>query len=513
MEDCPLSVFNSEKHIIRYGAEMSTDSRSFSSLFFHPRIQLAAIILFGIFILFTKLDKGELAGLDDCYYAQKTKEMLATGDWMTMHFGGREFFDNPPFFMWLQAILFKPFGANEYTARFWSAFLGLCTILLVYHLGKLWYNHQVGTYAAVIMLTTQYFLKYARRGMMDVTLTFLVVLALFCFWKSFEKKRYLFGFGLSTAAAILTKSILGLFPILIVGCCLLVSRQWRRVFSMQYILGSAIALSVGSTWFIHQYIVNGDVFVEQHFGVLIVARALQAGGEHQPLYSYFWYVWKLFEHYLPWVFFAVCGCWIIIRRNIQPRVLGAEKQPYHPDILVLCWIGVVIGMMSFAYQKKVWYIMSAFPALALVSAAAVERLLSTDRLRLRFYQTAFGFLLLAAVVFAATPVRLDTNRHSDLKAIAHYVKNTTPEVQYIINYRIAYWINRSVLLFYGDVDLSPTVENTASLKQNISRDTYTPLLTKDTVFSDLSNDQELDVRIIMKSRTFIYCNVRTKEHE
>jgi 4-amino-4-deoxy-L-arabinose transferase-like glycosyltransferase len=476
---------------------------SVSSFFLHPRVQIAAIVIFGIFLIFTKLDKGELAGLDDGYYAQKAKEILTTGDWMTMHFAGVPRYDNPPFFLWLQAIIFKICGANEYTARFWSAFFGLCTIVLIYLLGRLWYSHRVGTYAAIVMLTTQVFLKYARRGMMDVTLAFLVTLALYCFWKSFENKRYIIGFVISTAAAILTKSILGLFPILVAGAYLLVSRQWRRLYSIQFLAGSAIAIALASGWFIYEIVVNGSIFLEQHFGWLIVARAFTTSAEKQHWYSYFWYIEKLFEHYLPWVFFAVYGVYLLVRRNI--------KQIQYPDILLICWIVVVIAMMSVANERKVWYILPSFPALAVVCSIVIDGILSTDQRRIRFYQAAFGFLLLVSIIMTATPVRLDTNRNPDLKAIAHFIRNNPPGVKEITNYRIsAHWLHRTPLMFYSDVDLGPPFQTVALLKGKLVSHVDTPLLTFREFFQELNNDSGLEVHPIMMSGSLIYCTVRKK---
>lgn len=147
-------------------------SHSKDSVFLNPKIQFAGIVLFGIFLLFAKLDKGELASLDDCYYAQKAKEILITGDWLTMHYAGKPDFDNVPLYIWLEAVMFKLFGVHEYTARFFSAFFGLGTIIMTFYLGKMWFSHRVGVYSAIVMLTTQFFLKYSRRAMFDVTLTF-----------------------------------------------------------------------------------------------------------------------------------------------------------------------------------------------------------------------------------------------------------------------------------------------------------------------------------------------------
>lgn len=496
------------------------DRLSHSSVFLNPNVQIAAIIVFGIFILFIRLDIGELASLDDCYYAQKAKEILITGDWLTMHFAGEPKFDNVPLYMWLEAVMFSLFGIHEYTARFFSALFGLGTIILVYYLGRMWYNHRVGIYAGIVMLTTQFFLKFARRAMFDITLTFFVILALYCFWKSFDNKRYIIGFGLCTAAAILTKSVLGTFPILICGAYLMFSGQWRRLFSLQFLAGSLIGLSVASLWFIYETAVHGDAFLGQHFGWLIFERAFETSPEKQHWYSYFWYLRKLVEHYLPWVFLAGYGIYRMVRRNL--------KQKSKSDILILCWIFVIIGIMSIAHEKKVWYIMPVFPALALVCGDALDTLLASGVRRLRFLKTAAGFFLLTVFVIIVTPltlnkmtslndnvivqsiVHLDTNRHPDLKAIAHFAKNNTTDTETALNYRLSFWSNRPVFLFYSDVDLSKPHSDVESLKQILPDAEFVPLLTEMRYFTELQADSGIAVEQLMKRGEYIYCKIKIR---
>ena len=475
-------------------------SHSKDSVFLNPKIQFAGIVLFGIFLLFAKLDKGELASLDDCYYAQKAKEILITGDWLTMHYAGKPDFDNVPLYIWLEAVMFKLFGVHEYTARFFSAFFGLGTIIMTFYLGKMWFSHRVGVYSAIVMLTTQFFLKYSRRAMFDVTLTFFVTMGLFCFWKSFEKKYYTIFYGLCVSAAILTKSVLGVFLILICAAYLIFSGQWKRLFSVQFIGGSLIGLSIASSWFIYETHLYGNAFLNQHFGWLIWERAFDTSPEKQHWYSYLWYLWKLVEHYLPWVFFAAFGIYRMAKRNF--------KQIVKPEVMILCWIFVFIIIMSIANEKKVWYIMSVFPALALVSGSVLDTLLKSDAWRLRFLRFSTGFLLLTVFIFVATPVRLDTNRHPELKAIAQFAKENTKETNLALNYKMPLWSNRPVFLFYGDIDLSEPYQDVQSLKKALNETEYIPLLTEDQYYPEITSEPGLDVVLLMRLGRYRYCKVR-----
>lgn len=102
------------------------------SILFDPKIHIILVTFLAITIMMSKLDQYGLANYDDAFYAQKAKEILATGDWFTMHYNHIPAFENPPFFMWLVALSFKIFGINEYAARFPSALMGVGSVILLY---------------------------------------------------------------------------------------------------------------------------------------------------------------------------------------------------------------------------------------------------------------------------------------------------------------------------------------------------------------------------------------------
>lgn len=57
-------------------------------------------------------------------YAEISREILVTGDWLTLHFDGQNWYVHPPLYFWLTALGIKLFGLTEFVVRFWSAFFG-----------------------------------------------------------------------------------------------------------------------------------------------------------------------------------------------------------------------------------------------------------------------------------------------------------------------------------------------------------------------------------------------------
>src|SRR5918993_5233926 len=83
-----------------------------------------------------RLDARSLEDWDEAIYAQIAKEMLSSGDWLTLHWGYEPFFEKPPFLMWSTATLFSLFGVSELTARAASALSGVGAVALVYAIGR-----------------------------------------------------------------------------------------------------------------------------------------------------------------------------------------------------------------------------------------------------------------------------------------------------------------------------------------------------------------------------------------
>ena len=85
----------------------------------------------------------------------------------------------------------------------------------------------------------------SRRAMIDIPLAFFVTLAFYAFFKARDLKPWYLIFGLAIGCSILTKSVLGLFPLAIVGAFLILSRQWREIINPWFLSGSFIGPDLG----------------------------------------------------------------------------------------------------------------------------------------------------------------------------------------------------------------------------------------------------------------------------
>ena len=153
-----------------------------------------------------------------------------------------------------------------------------------------------GGVVGLVLLFPGIFIDSSRRAMVDIPLAFFVILAFYAVFKAKLLKPWYLVFGISTAGAILTKSVLGLFPLAITGAYLIFSRQWREIINPWFLSGSLIALIFGFSWHLVNWQYYGQEFIDVHFGLLIFNRGFE--GIEDPFY-FLGYAKDFLKNYWP----------------------------------------------------------------------------------------------------------------------------------------------------------------------------------------------------------------------
>jgi 4-amino-4-deoxy-L-arabinose transferase-like glycosyltransferase len=468
---------------------------------FHA-LHLFALTACALVLVFARLGENWMPPIDDCYFSQKAKEMVQTGDWSTLRFAGKLSLDHAPLYIWLIALMFKLFGVNEFSARFFSAAFGVATIVGIYFLGKMLFDKWVGLFSSFVLLTTEQFFIFSRRAMVDTTFTFWITLALIFFLKGLERKRYFLLFGVFTGLAIVTKSVLGFFPIVIVALYLLISREFRRFVDPYLLTGISVALLVGLPWFLFQYVRYRQPFVGGHLQWLIYEGAI----EHQSMGGPSWYLQQLFLIYWPWIPLATYSFCRLLARNV--------RKIERPSLIILCWTVAVLGVMSFMNIKKQHYMMSVLPALAILTAMALNSLLAKEKRKVVFTRICLVFLLVGATILVATPVRVpfEVTKYrwvdeywilDDVCSIAMFARDNIPKEEKAILYRMWLWRLRSTYLFYSDRDLVASVPDTDSLLKRLRRGNVKYCLAGKEGFYELSTMKASDLEVLKETPSLV----------
>ena len=434
----------------------------------------AALLLLAGLIVFAHLGRTHLANFDDCYYAQKAKEMVQTGDWLTPHFAGHPRWDNPPLFLWLIALAFTVAGVTNGAAIFWSAVAGVLSVGLTYRLAerRLGLSEFGAFSAAVVLLLTQYFLKYARHAMFDVFLSFLFLAAIWGYVGAIRgDRRQFLLLGAAVGLGVMTKSVLGLFPLAVAALHALVTGRARRLLDPWFLAALGLSVLLVAPWYVSQYAAYGDRFLNEHFRWLLVERALGSGAP-RPWTSYFDYAREIALVYWPWLPVALGGVVLAVGRARQPAgpaEAGDAASWSHRDTawLLLLWLLVVVGVMSLASEKKLWYVMSAFPCLALCSGLAFETWIRGYGARRRVQRAALAALAVTAAVLNLAPIPLAKDRRPDLQAVALATRETVPPGVVLLNLDARYWKVVNQFLFYSDHDITEPIQDAERVRRGL----------------------------------------------
>ena len=318
------------------------------------RVNLIALVICS-FVLFFHLGANQLQSWDEAIYAQSAKEMVLTGDWLTPHWNGENFYQKPPLTIWFTALLFRLFGVSEFTARTFSALCGVACVLLVFLTGRLFLSNEQASIAGLVLLATPHFNYFARQGSMDVPLTAFLFLGFYFYLRSHDNPRYWIGTGGAMALAVLTKGAAagpGLLA-LVVAVLLNRDRPWRV---REGWIGFAVFIVLAGSWHVVMVMVHGHAFWAEYFVSQVFSRSVSTFDTNAAgRFSYFGTVFLGFLPFIPLLIVGITQIW--------------KRRPMFPVVLLL-FSGMLFVLYSLVSTKHKWYMVPIYPTLALIACCA-----------------------------------------------------------------------------------------------------------------------------------------------
>ncbi len=221
------------------------------------RTWLLAVLVSVALIRFAVLGMYPLLDPTEGRYAEISREMAATDDWITPQLErDQPFLGKPPLFFWLTALGFKILGLSEFSARFPSYIMGVLTAVLTYILGMNLYGRTLALFGVLILTTTALFNTYTGWVATDTTLAAAITLSMVSFPLAIraESRQASMGWGyaffIGIGLSLLTKGLVGC---VLIGTPLTVWTVWhsryREIWSrLPWIGGSLLALAIAVPW-------------------------------------------------------------------------------------------------------------------------------------------------------------------------------------------------------------------------------------------------------------------------
>jgi 4-amino-4-deoxy-L-arabinose transferase-like glycosyltransferase len=387
----------------------------------NPRNQFFVLTILAAMLLFIPLRRTGLAGYDDAFFAHQGKEIALTGEWWTIHLNGIPSFVYPPLYIWLEAASFKVFGIHDFAAKLPTALLGLGTIVLIYFLtleltGQAW----LSLLAMLVLASTQFFIKNATHAMTDVPFTFFFTLVIFFYLKGLRKPVFLTLLGLPLGLALLTRSVVGLLAVGIIVTHAVLTKRHKLLWSPWLAAGLVLGLTLPAIWYISQYQLHGIAAVESH--LRFVGSKIQVEQGSNNWRTLLNYPVSLLKYYWPWLPFLVTG--LVLQARAMIRGKDAEAS------LLIVWILFILIPLSIVQTRYPRYIMPAYPAFAILSAIALERLIPQARREVFFKAAcAVGFLAVCLTILVPPKARAD-----DIQTLAPIADLNCPPGERVLFY-------------------------------------------------------------------------------
>jgi 4-amino-4-deoxy-L-arabinose transferase-like glycosyltransferase len=329
--------------------------------------------VWGLFLVFCiiwfyALGARTLVPTDEGRYAEMAREMLATGDWITLRLNGIKYFEKPPLQTWMNALTFAAFGLGEWQARLWTGLSGLFGILITGYAGGRVFNQRVGFNAAVILASSFMWSALGHVNTLDMGLAGMMTLTLCALLLSQrdgasarEQRNWMLACWAGMALAVLSKGLIGIvLPGAVLVLYTLLSRDWAIWKRLHFGAGLLLFFAISAPWFVLISLKNPEFprffFIHEHF---------------QRFTS------KVHHRYGPWYYFIpllIIG--IVPWLGLLPQSLWNARresgQGFQPRKMLLIWAGFIFVFFSISDSKLPSYILPIFPALALLIACQLE---------------------------------------------------------------------------------------------------------------------------------------------
>lgn len=315
----------------------------------------------------------------DSTHAEAAREMLVSGDYVTLHVNGVRYLEKAPLPYWMTAFSYQLFGVNELATRLPNLLAVLLSAWLAMAWGRRAYGARAGIYAGLFVATTVGFYLFTRILIPEAILSLFLAAAFYFFITALSDRqgwRWYLAYA-CVGCGVLTK---GLIAIVFVGATVFVyavlSGEWRRWREFHLFSGTLLLLVVAAPWHLLAGWRNPGFFwfyfVNEHF-LRFLGKRYPKDYNKLPALLY----WTL---HLAWLFPWSIYLPVAVRRlgrdlttKLRHRTLVGPAADFasRTQLLCLIWAAIILGFFSLSTNQE-YYTFPAYLPIVLLLAGTIS---------------------------------------------------------------------------------------------------------------------------------------------
>jgi 4-amino-4-deoxy-L-arabinose transferase-like glycosyltransferase len=347
---------------------------------FDRRWGLTTLLLLCFFTFVLGLGSQAITDADEAYYAEASREMVESGDWLTPRFNYENRWEKPVLYYWLTAATFLAIGPSEFAARLWAALSGVGLALLAWGIARhITGRIDVAWLAGAIVATSFGYFAMARAALPDLPLTFCVTLGIWAAVRAVDihDSRAALKWWILAGAAAGTGFLMKGPVALAVPAVVLLPIAWRerrqlRLDARGMAIAALIAAAIGLPWFVAMWLEHGDAYLQSFFvGDNLERFTTERFNDARPVW---FYLPVLLGGLMPW-----SVCLVAFGVDALAGWKRGRSRLDDTDWRLLLWAIMPILFFTLSIGKQPRYILPVLPPLAVMVARGIAERMGRDR--------------------------------------------------------------------------------------------------------------------------------------
>jgi 4-amino-4-deoxy-L-arabinose transferase-like glycosyltransferase len=322
----------------------------------------------------------DLIDIDTAQYAEITREMVETGNYLHLKDNGKKYLDKPILTFWTIAGFFKFFGIGEIQFRLPALLALLITSLSVaYTAFLIWRNERKAFLAGLFYICIPGSFAIVLNPLIDIYLCMYLALIHLTYYLGVKQNKnwFLLMYWFAGMGFITKGPISVVIPIISIAGDLFFRRDWKRLSDMKLYLGIPIVAILPTIWSLllyQEYSDYGPYFFlwQQSFGRFYDKIYNQ---RFDPFYFYSNLLWGVFP-FAGYLLYAVYRSIRDFLKTNKPFLLSIKnkwnEEWRKKDFVIGFWVFLFIFFISFSRFQLPQYTYWVLPGASIFLAGFVE---------------------------------------------------------------------------------------------------------------------------------------------